>query len=252
MPPEKESVKSDESLKSKEDSSLSQKGDGTALKDPEKQSWENQAREWQRKYSDLSEKHEAVASEIAEIKERLADGEGTRGDRDRLSRLESKKEMLEEEKETIRTNPKARPWLSLTEDISTKITQKVTNDALYQYDYRQALKMATQTAKALKIEPKEFQDALFNILKGGRWEFDDKGDRIMPTDRVEMAIEEWHSMNDLKKKAEKKDEPQYSERGGRKMERTQSRLDEIKDAKESGNFRDILSKKAAAQQEHFK
>ena len=224
----------------------------TALKDEERQSFENQAKEWQRKYTDLSSKTDALTAKIEELESK---GNLSHADRERLEALESKRESIEEQKEVIRSDPKSRPWLSLHEDISTGTSKKIVSDSLYEYDKRLAQKMVIKTAKEMKVDIKEFEDGIAEILKGGRWKFDNKGNEQMPTDRVELAIEEWHRMNELKSDAEKgkkKFEAIEAERSGRRHETSSINKDGIAKAKETGNFQDILARKAEIQKEHYK
>lgn len=254
MPPKDLDVKDSDSSADDKDSSRSRTGDDASLKNPDKQSWENQAKEYQRKYTDITEKYDAVIEEMAEIKEKISDGDGTRADRDRLEKLRDRKEAIEDAKDRIRNNPDSKPWLSLTEEISTKSASKTTEDAIYQYDYRQALKQVKRTASELEVEGKAFEDELFEILKGGRWEFDTKGQRVMPTERIENAIDEWKRINKLRADAKKGEEKEamFAEKGGKTFQRSPSKLEDLKTAKESGRFSELLARKAAVQQEHFK
>lgn len=254
MPPEdKTIVRESVSESDKLDKVRSEERD-PSLKDPAKQSWENQAKEYQRKHEALSEKYDVITEEIAELREKLSSGDGTRADRVELDRLKSKKDAIQEAKEKIMDNPDSKPWLSLTEEISTRNASQKAEDAIYQYDYRQALKEVKKAAKGFEVDAKNFENELFEILKGGRWEFDTKGNRVMPTERIENAIDEWSRINDLKKTAKKGEEKevQFAEKGGRTMQRNPSKLEELKDAKDSGKFANILAKKAGAQQEYFK
>lgn len=232
-----------------QDSSLSRKGDDALLKSPEKQSWENQAKEYQRKYNDLSDRFDDLSSQIEELK---SQPDKSRADNDRIDRLEDRRDALKDKRDAILSNPEAKPWLTLTEEISETSSKKHSENAVYEYDYRQALKLVKKEAKTFGVDSKEFETELFGILKGGRWEFDDKGRRIMPTERVENAIEEWARLTELRKKADKKDEPQFAERGGKSTERAKTRIDDIQSARESGSWRDLLAKKSATQQSQFK
>lgn len=218
------------------------------LKPEERQSFENQAKEYQRKYQELSDKFETVTSELDELKEKV---NLSRGDRDRIETLEDRKQAILDEKASIRSNPRARGWLEVTQEISSEVSTKAVEDAIYDYDYRQAIKNVKNTARSLKVDPKKFEDEIFAILKGGRWEVNEKGKRIMPTERVELAIEEYHNLASLREKANKGEEveKQFAERGNRSFERQPTKKEDLEKAKETGSFKDILSKVAGRQAE---
>ena len=211
---------------------------------------ENQTRELQRKLANVSDQLEKATDKIEALESKA---NLSRADRDKLERLEDEKSDLESIKRKILSNPQAEPWLKINEETSKKIASETADDRLYEYDYRQSLKLVKGTAKMLKQDPEKFESELFGILKGGRWEFDRKGNRILPTERVELAIEEWQKLNELSEKAKGKEVPQYAERGSnRSTERTQSTKTDLETAKKSGSFQDLLARKARAQSEFFK
>ena len=212
----------------------------------EKKVRENLRAEYERKNKEeLGE----LKTQVAELKELLTDRLENLADKDNKT-PEDKREIatLKEKLDAIKRNPESDPWRAFTEEVAGQTTSKAVEDALYAYDYRNAMKLVAKTAKELKVEGKEFEEALFDILKGGRWDRDAKGNRVMPTERVENAIEEWQRINSMKSEIDKAKEKEklFAEAGGR-VPRSESKKEELEAAKKSGKFSGVLADLAAKQ-----
>lgn len=244
--PKDESVNVADSLAGDEDAGdQSESGSKTSLKTP---SLEDRLAELQKG----NQAKDKVIAELKEFKEsaetRLNELADKKEEEGRLSSSEQDEvAQLKSAMRKIRDNPSAKPWLETVKEDAEGIAKKISKDTLFQYDYLQAFKMVKATAKTLKLDAKEFESEVANILRGGRWMTDEKGRDLLPTERVENAIDEYMSLAELRKKSKAEAAPAEGE--GR-AHRGASGNTAIKSALEKGDSRNLLAAIAAKQEKN--
>lgn len=211
------------------DTSLQRQGnDGLNVsnKDEKGVSWENRAKEYQKKYEATAEKLDSVSQRLEELenKARLTESE-----KQEKERLENRQDDLEDQIRILETDPGYKAFPEYVKRHSKKVKEEAVSEAYNKFVNETVDYTLKKAGKRLGVEPKELRSELLKIMKVSH-------QQMSPIERVEVLLEEYES-NLAKAKKEKEESlensKQESESGGRA-----NREKTLEDAKKEG---DVIS-----------
>lgn len=219
--------------------SQSDEGKSPSAQEIEKKVRENLRAEYERK---SNEKVEAEKAKITESYEaRITELEG----KDRLTGRESTElEALQKSVYEIQSDPKFKPWDHIINERVNKVLDERDQkrwDAMHKQSQGEALKLFESTAKELKMTKEEFDEEVTPFLE-------DKYLNLLPVERLKRAISDMNRIKAKYSKTEKKDDGEFNEGEGR-QQRKVSTKEALTEARQSGNFKNILSQVASNQEE---
>lgn len=215
------SVSESEELESKP-----QPGEGKipSEKDIENRVRKNLEGEYSRKTEELSSKLQEYQDQIEELKEqnRLSVTE-----RERLKRLESGRNEIEEELEILETDKKYKPYIAAIDKRTSKTKEEAIKEAHDSVFMTLAVRARAKAARSEGITEKEMIAELNPIMKGRWLDLD-------PMERVELALEERTKLKaDAKREAERK--AKELEESGLEAGQTKPRERTLSEIKKSGD-----------------
>ena len=197
-------------------------------------SWENKAKEFQRK-------HEEASSALQELQESKNELESRLGELEQKANLNSneqrEKDNIEIQISELERSEKARPWMGLLEKRLQDSSARNKNETLFETSIMLMDDFIQQKAEGLKIEPKELEKILDKIGP--------VGSKLPPHVKVKLAWKEYNDRNDFEKRkadleTREAAEKTFRETGERTSETTSTLRSQISQAKSPGDWEKIV------------